>query len=74
MSINHLRELKLRNPFRPFTLLLTSGGSVSVPHPDFISINPKDDDFVVWDQHGRFKLLDAKLVDRAIVSRRNGKS
>ena len=37
LNLDLLRS-RIRNGFKPFTLYLTDGRKVSVPHPEFISV------------------------------------
>jgi len=49
MIIEQIRS-RLENGFHPFTLELSSGKKIRVPHQDFIAIHPKA--IVVIDQKG----------------------
>ena len=49
MFVDQIKE-RLRNGFHPFTLELSSGRKLLVPHEDFIALNPKV--VVVIDQKG----------------------
>jgi hypothetical protein len=49
MIIEQIKS-RLDNGFRPFTLELSSGKKIRVPHQDFIAIHPKA--IVVIDQKG----------------------
>ena len=49
MIIEQIRS-RLQNGFRPFTLELSNGKKIRVPHEDFIALHPKV--VVVIDQKG----------------------
>jgi hypothetical protein len=49
MIVEQIRD-RLHNGFRPFTLELSNGRKIRVPHQDFIALNPKV--IVVIDQKG----------------------
>jgi hypothetical protein len=49
MIIERIRS-RLENGFHPFTLELSSGRKIRVPHQDFIALHPKA--IVVIDQKG----------------------
>lgn len=39
MSFDELRDLVHAAPFQPFTMYLSDGRKVRVPHPDFIALS-----------------------------------
>ncbi len=49
MIVDQIRD-RLRNGFQPFTLELSNGRKLPVPHQDFIALHPKV--VVVIDQEG----------------------
>jgi hypothetical protein len=40
MEIEGLREAVRRQPFKPFTMRLSDGRGMPVPHPEFLAIGP----------------------------------
>jgi hypothetical protein len=40
MTAEQLRAMREANPFRPFTIHLTDGRTLAVPHRDFVSQSP----------------------------------
>jgi hypothetical protein len=63
MSVNELRELYAAQPFAPFEIVLTNGGTVSVQHPEFMMISPDYRTIHVADVHdGSTKRIDTKLI------------
>jgi hypothetical protein len=49
-------------PFRPFSLRLADGRSLSIPHPDFIAFNPKGRVALVLDERDGAEYVDLLLV------------
>ncbi len=63
MTLDQLRKAHQRSPFHPFILYLADGREVSVPHPEFMYIPPKNErTFVVTDQNGLMEWIDLLLV------------
>ena len=62
MTIESLDRACKASPFRPFALRLADGRSVSVPHPEFLSFNPKGRTAVVMDERDGFEVVDLLLV------------
>ena len=49
MKIREIREMRDREPFRPFHLHLANGETLPVNHPELLSISPDVDDlFTLW--------------------------
>jgi hypothetical protein len=62
MTIESLDRAYRASPFRPFALHLRDGRSVPVPHPEFLSFNPKGRTAVVMDERDGFEAVDLLLV------------
>ena len=63
MTIEQLRRAHQRRPFQPFRLYIADGREISVPHPEFMYIPPKNErTFVVTDTHGIMETIDLLLV------------
>ncbi len=65
-------------PFRPFTLCLTSGQMIKVPHPEFAYMPPKPNDWemVVFDEDKAFNIIDlgeVACLKELRPARRNGR-
>ena len=50
------------NPFRPFSLRLTDGILLAVPHPDFIAISQGGRTAAVFGAGEEFSIVDLALV------------
>jgi hypothetical protein len=50
------------NPFRPFSLRLTDGVLLPVPHPDFIAISQGGRTAAVFQEGEDFSIVDLALV------------
>ena len=68
--IGSIREFNRAVPFVPYEIRTVSGERYSVPHPDFISISPRDTFVVIIDAKDRPHHLSALLIER--VSPLNG--
>ena len=56
MNLDTIRN-RLLGPFKPFTLHLTDGRKISVPHPDFIMVGRGV--VVILDEHDVDHVVDA---------------
>lgn len=48
MITDHLKQLILARPFKPFVICMTDGKELSVNHPEFIAISPGGSTAVVF--------------------------
>ena len=62
MTIDKLREVLHAEPFEPFTIHLADGRRVPVPHPDFVSLDPRGRIVHVFHKDGRSEFIDCMLV------------
>jgi hypothetical protein len=70
MKIDELRKMRNGAPFRPFHIHLTTGETLSIDHPENMSL-PDDEKemFVVWTKKD-WNLVEAIQVARLSVARR----
>ena len=71
MTIQKLREVLHAEPFEPFSIHISDGRSIPVPHPDFVSVDPKGRIAHVFRQDGTSEFVDFRLVTTIRFS--NGK-
>ena len=62
VTVDKLREVLGTQPFEPFTIHVADGRDVPVPHPDFVSVDPKGRVVHVFRQDGRSEFIDFVLV------------
>lgn len=63
MTIDQLRKAHAAQPFRPFDLHLADGRVLSVPHPGFLWMPPRNERTVfVTDTNGAVDIVDLLLV------------
>jgi len=62
MTAEQFRMMRDANPFRPFTVHLADGRSLSVPHRDFVSQSPAGRTIIVYGSEESFSILDLYLV------------
>ena len=62
MTVKSLDRRNKASPFRPFALRLVDGRTVPVPHPEFLSVNPRGRTAVVMDERDGFEVVDLPLV------------
>jgi hypothetical protein len=55
MNVEHIR-VRVKERFRPFAVVTSSGNKYPVPHPDFIFLTPRT--VVIADQDGYAVLLE----------------
>ena len=65
MVIKSIREFNQAVPFVPYEVHMASGETFQVPHPDFVSISPRDSYMIIIDAEERPHHLGALLIDRA---------
>ena len=72
MNVEHIRA-RLRNGFRPFAVITSSGNKYPVPQPEFILLTPRT--VVVADRRGYAVVLDPLHVVgiEDIPTTRNGR-
>jgi hypothetical protein len=62
MTAEQLRALRETQPFRPFTIHLADGRSLTVPHRDFVSQSPGGRTIIVYRSDESFSVVDLYLV------------
>jgi hypothetical protein len=67
MTAQQFREVREANPFRPFTIHLADGRSLTVRHRDFVSQSPTGRTIIVYGTDESFSLVDLYLVTRIEV-------
>ena len=72
MKIEKLREALHAQPFRPFTIHVADGGRLTVPHQDFVAVEPAGREIIVYRPDNSHQIVDVLLVTRLEVSAKNG--
>lgn len=67
MTIEQLRNVHLATPFRPFMLHMADGGSLHVPHSEFLSHSPSGRAIIVYQADDSFSIVDLLLVNEIEV-------
>jgi hypothetical protein len=62
MTAERLRALREMQPFRPFTIHLADGRTLTVPHRDFVSQSPGGRTIIVYRSDDSFSIVDLYLV------------
>lgn len=62
MTIEKLCDVLHGQPFEPFTIHVADGRRVPVPHPDFVSLDPRGRVAHVFRADGRSEFIDILLV------------
>lgn len=77
MTIEQLRRVVGREPFRPFTLSLADGRRLRVRSPEFIMVTPEAErTFIVAESGEDYSIVDLLLVtsiDFGAAEQRNGR-
>ena len=60
-------------PFKPFSLRLTDGSLISVPHQDFVAVSHGGRTAVVFTEGENFSILDLGLITAIESDSSNGK-
>jgi hypothetical protein len=62
MQVSSIREALLARAFRPFTIRLTDGRSLPVPHPELVGITGRTVFVGSAAQDGTYALVDSVLI------------
>ena len=62
MQVPAIREALQARPFRPFTIRLTDGRSLPVPHPDFVAIAGRTVLVTSPSQDESYSVVDSVLI------------
>jgi hypothetical protein len=62
MQLPTVREALRAQPFRPFTIRLTDGRSLPVPHPEYAAITGRTVFVASPAQDGTYSLVDSVLI------------
>jgi hypothetical protein len=60
MDVAGIREALEKQPFEPFALKLADGRSISVPHREFVALNPRR--IVVINDDGSWHVVERLLI------------
>ena len=64
MSIDGIKEVLHQQPFRPFSIRMTSGKEYKVEHPDFIGASRTYRRlYVATDEEDRVDILDTLMIE-----------
>ena len=72
MNLEYLRELHHAPQFKPLTLRIADGRKLTVPHPDFLSIDPAGHVVIVFSENGGFTVVDSELIAAVDIPAANG--
>ena len=64
MCIDEIRQINRAQPFKPFTVHVTDGDALHLPHPDFLFIPPVGGTVIIVDQKGCMSLVDAAHITK----------
>jgi hypothetical protein len=62
MIADEIKELIRAEPFRPVRIVLGNEQSFVVAHTDFLMISPDRQTVLLYDQQGRFKIINAQQI------------
>lgn len=71
MKESTLKDVAHATPFKPFVIHLSDGRCVSVPSPDFISINPAGRTAVVWTPEGAMRIISMGMITELSLEKPN---
>jgi hypothetical protein len=74
MTIQKVKEVHEKRPFKPFTIHMADGESIKVPHPEFLWVAPPGRTiFVATGKDEQVHIIDLLLVTRLSFSVANGR-
>ena len=62
MITDEIKELMQANPFKPIRIVLGDQQSFTVAHADYLMISPDRQTVVLYDEHNRFKIINAPQI------------
>src|SRR2546421_6655197 len=62
MNVQDIRDLYNAAPFLPFEMVLPSGTTIRVNHPEFMSFSPDYRTMHVYELNGSGKRIDVKMI------------
>ena len=68
MTAEQLRAMREANPFRPFTIHLADGRTLTVPHWDSVSQSPGGRTIIVYRADEAFSVVELYLVTELEVN------
>jgi hypothetical protein len=68
MGISEIRDMRRKQPFRPFTIDLADGREFPIEHGDFLLISRSERSFVVAELEGGYEIIDPMMVTSLSVS------
>jgi hypothetical protein len=73
MTKDAIQQQMVTKPFKPFSLRLTDGSLIPVPHQEFIAVSPGGRTVVVFTEGEKFSMLDVGLITAIESAAANGK-
>jgi hypothetical protein len=74
MKIEKIREVLHAHPFRPFKIRLADGDRIRVTHEDFVALDPRGRELIVYLPDSSHQIVDAMLITQLEVEASNGAS
>ena len=62
MTLEQIQRLHEAAPFRPLHIFLADGRNLHVGHPEYLSVLPKEDLIIVYQNSDDIEFVDLKLV------------
>ncbi len=62
MITDEIKELVHAEPFRPIRIVLTDRQSFTVVHTDYLMVSPDRQTVLLYDEHNRFKIINAQQI------------
>jgi len=62
MTSDQVLRLQNAAPFKPYWILLTDGRSITISHPDYVSVSGENEIISVNDDSGGVEIVDLALV------------
>ena len=62
MLADEIKELMQAEPFRPIRIVLGNKQTHVVAHTDYLMVSPDRQTIVLYDEEGRFKIINAQQI------------
>ncbi len=67
MTLNQFRQALIRQPFRPFRIILADGRSFQIEHSEFAAMDPRGHAVTFYEEDGTLHCIEAMLIAEVIV-------
>ena len=72
MNVKALRELRWKDPFKPFRLHISDGRNIPVDRAEYMAISPAGRAIFVWERDESYHVVDIPMITEFEYSEKVG--